>query len=133
MKNFLITLLATLALWSCKDEFNLPQYSSYLDSTAPTITVVSPNENNTLTGNTEITLNYILKDDYKLKSFIIRIIPEDTNLPEYADTVALNENTYTYDEQYTLPTDTAMRYEVNLALEDSANWGTNKVYFFNYK
>jgi hypothetical protein len=40
---------------------------------------------------------------------------------------------YNYFKQYTLPTETAMRYEVNLALEDSASWGTNKVYFFNYK
>lgn len=133
MKNFSIIVVATFTLWSCKDEFNLPQYSSYIDRTNPTITLVSPTENDTLSGSTEIILNYKLKDDYKLKSFTIRIIPEDINLPEYIDSIALTDSAYNYFKQYTLPTETAMRYEVNLALEDSASWGTNKVYFFNYK
>lgn len=133
MKKFLILTIGTIALWGCKDEFNLPEYDSYLDSTPPTITIISPAENATLTGDTVITLNYELKDDYKLSKLNVRIIPSDINLPEFNDEVLIDDSVYTYFKQYTLPKDTAIQYEVNLNVEDSLGFGTNKVYFFNYQ
>ena len=133
MKKFLVIAIGIIGLWSCKDEFNIPEYGSYVDSTPPTLTIISPSENETLTGDTVITLNYELKDDYKLKSFDIRIIPSDPDLPEYTDNVAIDDSVYTYNKQYALPKDTALQYEVNIALQDSLGFAFNKVYFFNYQ
>lgn len=133
MKKFLVLAIGVVALWSCKDEFNLPEYDSYLDGTPPTVSIVSPAENETLTGDTVITLNYELKDDYKLKTFTVRIIPSDLSLPEFTDMVEIDDSVYTYFKQYTLPKDTAIQYEVNLSVEDSLGFASNKVYFFNFE
>lgn len=133
MKKFLVLAIGVVALWSCKDEFNLPEYDSYLDRTPPTVSIVSPAENETLTGDTVITLNYELKDDYKLKTFTVRIIPSDLSLPEFTDMVEIDDSVYTYFKQYTLPKDTAIQYEVNLSVEDSLGFASNKVYFFNFE
>lgn len=133
MKKFLVLTILALGVWGCKDEFNLPFYDSYLDSTPPTITIISPAENATFTGDTVVQLSYELKDDYKLKSFKIRIIPSDIALPEFRDTVAIDDSIFSYNKRYTIPKDTAMQYEINIAAEDSLGFGKSKVYFFNYQ
>jgi hypothetical protein len=79
-----------------------------------------------------VLLSYELKDDYKLKSFNIRIIPSDINLPEFKDSVAIDSSIFTYSKLYTIPIDTAIQYEVNIAVEDSLGLADSKVYFFNY-
>lgn len=132
MKKYLVLAIGVFGLLGCKDEFNLPEYNSFVDSTPPSITVISPAENDTLTS-TNVSLNYELRDDYKLKEFTVRIIPSDISLPEYTDVVQIDDSVYTYFKQYTLPKDTPLRYEVNLSLQDSLGFGSNKVYFFNYQ
>ncbi len=129
----MVLFIFIVGLWGCKDEFNSPYYDSYLDSTPPTITIISPMENTTFSGDTSVQLSYELKDDYKLKSFNIRIIPSDINLPEFRDTVAIDDSTFFYNKLYTIPKDTALRYEINIAAEDSLDFGSSKVYFFNYQ
>lgn len=132
MKKYMVVTLLALVVLGCKDEFNLPLYDSYLDSTPPTITIISPAENATFSGDTAVLLSYELKDDYKLKSFNIRIIPSDINLPEFKDSVAIDSSIFTYSKLYTIPIDTAIQYEVNIAVEDSLGLADSKVYFFNY-
>jgi hypothetical protein len=133
MKKYVVLIILTVGLWGCKDEFNLPFYDSYIDSTPPTLTIISPAENATFTGDTVVQLSYELKDDYKLKSFNIRIIPGDINLPEFRDTVAIDDSIFSYNKLYTIPKDSAMRYEINIAAEDSLGFGSSQVYFFNYQ
>lgn len=133
MKKILVALVCIVALIGCKDEKNLPEYNSYVDSTPPSIEIVTPLDNQEFTGTNIIDLQYNLRDDYKLASFSLRIIPSDIDLSEFSDEIQIDDSIYTYSNQYTLPSSDPMTYEVNISAQDSLGFGTNKVYFFTYE
>ena len=74
-KLFVIGLITTIILTACKDEINIPEYDSYVDSNGPSFEIIYPSIDTTIIGKDSINFEIICKDDYEIDSFFFEIQP----------------------------------------------------------
>ena len=134
MKKILIAgMIATVFLSSCKDEFNLPEYDSYIDGDAPTFDLLYPSIDTLIDYQDSISFNIICRDNYALDSFFFEMQPDDLSADLISYKTAVNDSVYTFNNRIALPKAEPTRYEVYVRAIDAAGNSKNKVYFFSTK
>ena len=132
-KLFVIGLITAGIITACNDEFNIPEYDSYIDGNSPTFEIIYPSVDTTITDKDTINFEIICKDDYEIDSFFFEIQPTDFSSELFTFKTAVNDSVYTFNLSYPLPTKDIMRYEAYVKGVDVVGNSNNKVYFFTAK
>ena len=132
-KLFVIGLITTIILTACKDEINIPEYDSYVDSNGPSFEIIYPSIDTTIIGKDSINFEIICKDDYEIDSFLFEIQPADFSSELFTYKTAVNDSIYIFNLSYPLPTNDSTRYEAYVKAVDVVGNSNNEVYFFTTK
>jgi hypothetical protein len=132
-KLFVIGLITAGIITACNDEFNIPEYDSYIDGNSPTFEIIYPSVDTTITDKDTINFEIICKVDYEIDSFFFEIQPTDFSSELFTFKTAVNDSVYTFNLSYPLPTKDSMRYEAYVKGVDVVGNSNNKVYFFTAK
>lgn len=134
MQKILVFACVMAALTSCKDEFNIPVYDSYVDGDDPIITVISPEVDMEYVGATEIPIQIEFRDDYELKEIEFDMQPTDGSFTgiNFRQTIS-GDSTYSYQSKFLIPTTDSTRYEVYIQATDLVGNTAKKLYFITTK
>lgn len=128
MKKILILCCFAIAVWSCKDEFNIPESNSYIDGTAPEITIISPQDNNEYPRLSSLPLHIEITDDYSVETFNITITQQDSLYPLFDFTQEnIDSNTYSYSGNFTIPNSGSSVFEIYINSTDLVGNNNNEV------
>ena len=128
MKKILILCCFAIAVWSCKDEFNIPESNSYVDGTAPEITIISPEDNGVYSRSSSVPLHIEITDDYSVETFNITITQQDSLYPILDfNEENIDSNAYSYSEDFTFPTSGSSVFEIYINSTDLVGNNNNEV------
>ena len=128
MKKILILCCFAIAVWSCKDEFNIPESNSYIDGTAPEITIISPQDNNEYPRLSSLPLHIEITDDYSVETFNITITQQDSLYPLFDFTQEnIDSNAYSYSGNFTIPNSGSSVFEIYINSTDLVGNNNNEV------
>jgi hypothetical protein len=118
-----IYLLLLFGLWAgCSDTFNLPEYGSDIeDNEDPIITVVSPEENFTYNGLTQIPVNLTVTDNFELEAVQLQLNPSNVVGDGISFTRTVNDSIFSIDTVYTFPAGDSIVFDVLVVANDVVN------------
>jgi len=132
-KTAAICLLIFLLL-GCRDEFNIPETSSFEDGESPVFNLITPTRDQVFVNQINIPIQIECTDDFELKHFRFELYPETPGFDSLRFEIDLADTTaFTYNANYAVPTTDSITYEVYVEATDLVGNTDNELYFITTK
>ncbi len=119
-----------MILFSCKDEFNIPEYDSVEDNENPSYSIESPIEDSVYLSKGQLPIKITFTDNYELNEVQFQMVPNNFNDNGFSFSKVIGDSTFTLDTVYTIPSTDSISYDVLIIAGDLVDNIVSETYTF---
>jgi hypothetical protein len=134
MKKITVVFSLLALCFGCKDDFNLPEYTTPIEDTEkPTLMILSPEKNKTYSGLTQLPIQIDVMDNEEVDEIQFQLTPVNFSSSSFSAIKKVADKSYRLDTFYTIPSKDSIVYDVLIVASDKYKNITTESYQFTTK